>query len=216
MTVVAAVAMAALVSILVTHPGPRRLRLRLDERASPSRRLVGDATLAGLVVGDTGLVTQLGGGAGPGAVATSGGLVAATVAAAVRSSLAARAASEDRTAAATVAATRPPEVATAPGPAPPPSCVTNPVSPTTKPASVASPTRRRDGDARSSNRSLSRRGPGCVTRIETSAAIATAATTVMSHPVRSRARRLRHAAATDRPLSPPALAGFRRTRLIPA
>jgi|GEM_PF-613482 len=93
MTVVAAVAMAALVSILVTHPGPRRLRLRLDERASPSRRLVGDATLAGLVVGVTGLVTLLGWGAGPGAVATSGGLVAATVAAAVRSSLAARAAS---------------------------------------------------------------------------------------------------------------------------
>jgi len=93
MTVVAAVAMAALVSILVTHPGPRRLRLRLDERASASRRLVGDATLAGLVVGVTGLVTLLGWGAGPGAVATSGGLVAATVAAAVRSSLAARAAS---------------------------------------------------------------------------------------------------------------------------
>jgi len=93
MTVVAAVAMAALVSILVTHPGPRRLRLRLDERASSSRRLVGDATLAGLVVGVTGLVTLLGWGAGPGAVATSSGLVAATVAAAVRSSLAARAAS---------------------------------------------------------------------------------------------------------------------------
>jgi len=93
MTVVAAVAMAALVSLLVTHPGPRRLRLRLDQPAMPVRHLVGDATLAGLAVGVTGLVTLWGWGTGPAAVASSGGLVVATVVAGVRSSLAARTAS---------------------------------------------------------------------------------------------------------------------------
>jgi len=86
-TVVAAVATALAVWLLGTHPGARRVRLRLHQRESPVRHVVGDATLAGLAVGATGLVSLVGWGPGPGAVATSVGMVLVTVASAVRAAL---------------------------------------------------------------------------------------------------------------------------------
>ena len=83
----AAVATGLLVWALVAHPGARRVRLRLHQRDSPTRHVVGEATLAILAVGAAGLVTLLGWGAGPGAVATSIGCVLVTVAWTVRTSL---------------------------------------------------------------------------------------------------------------------------------
>ncbi len=87
MTMVATGATALLVWLLVTHPGARRVRLRLQQRESSVRHFVGDSTLAACAVGVTGLVTLVGWGAGPGAVTTSIGLVLVTVVGAVRSSL---------------------------------------------------------------------------------------------------------------------------------
>jgi tight adherence protein B len=84
---VAAVATGLLVWLLVTHPGARRLMLRLHQRGSPTRHVVGGATLAALAVGATGLVALLGWGAGAGAVATSIGCVLLTGAWTVRTSL---------------------------------------------------------------------------------------------------------------------------------
>jgi tight adherence protein B len=90
MTTLAAAAAAVAVWLLVMHPGGRWLRLRLLQRGAPVRRLVGDATLAILVVGSAGLVTWVGWGSGPGAVATAIGCVVVTVAASARSSVRAR------------------------------------------------------------------------------------------------------------------------------
>src|SRR5664279_414214 len=90
MTIVAAGATALLVWLVVTDPGARRVRLRLHPRAAPTRHVVGDATLAGVVVGALGIVALLGWGAGPGALTTSGGLVVVTVVGSVRSSLRSR------------------------------------------------------------------------------------------------------------------------------
>jgi tight adherence protein B len=87
MTTVAAGAGALLVWLLVTHPGDRRVRLRLHQREAPARHVVGDATLAGLAVLAAGMVALLGWGAGPGAVITATGLVLVTAIAAVRTSL---------------------------------------------------------------------------------------------------------------------------------
>ena len=93
MTMVAGVATGLLAWLLVTHPGARRVRLRLHQRDSPTRHVVGEATLAALAVGATGLVTLLGWGPGPGAVATSIGCVLLTVAWTVRTWLHGRAVS---------------------------------------------------------------------------------------------------------------------------
>jgi len=86
-TVVAAVATAWAVWLLVSHPGARQVRMRLHPKEAPTRHVVGDATLAAWAVGATGAVTWLGWGAGPGAVATSVGLVLVTVVATVRTSI---------------------------------------------------------------------------------------------------------------------------------
>ena len=87
MTALAAAAAALAVWLFVMHPGGRRVRSRLHQRDSAARHLVGDATLAVLVVGSAGTVTWVGWGAGPGAVATAIGFVLVTVVAAARSTL---------------------------------------------------------------------------------------------------------------------------------
>ena len=87
MTIVAAVASAWVAWLLVSHPGARLVRARLHPRGARTPRAVGDAALAGWVVGATGVVTWLGWGAGPGAVATSVGLVLVTVVATVRTAI---------------------------------------------------------------------------------------------------------------------------------
>jgi len=81
---VAAAAVSVLVWVLVTHPGPRRLRMRLGQRASPGRRDLGEAAVVVLGIGAAGVVTLVGWGPGPAAVATSTGCVLATVVQAVR------------------------------------------------------------------------------------------------------------------------------------
>ncbi len=87
MTLLAAVATAFAVWLGVSHPGRRRLRLRLHQRESPVRHAVGDATLAGSVVAVTALVSLIGWGAGPAAVSASVGLVLVTGAASVRAAV---------------------------------------------------------------------------------------------------------------------------------
>jgi tight adherence protein B len=76
--------------LLVTHPGDRRVRMRLQQREPPVRHVVGDATLAGSAIGAAGMVALLGWGAGPGAATTSICLVLVTVVATLRAALRAR------------------------------------------------------------------------------------------------------------------------------
>ena len=90
MTIVAAGATALVVWLVVTHPGDRRVRMRLQQRGTPVRHVVGDVTLAGSAVIAAGMVALLGWGAGPGAATTSICLVLVTVVATVRTVLRAR------------------------------------------------------------------------------------------------------------------------------